>query len=245
MSLAQAIEPIRASFRPLYVQVADFLRKRIVENEWQANLALPNETTLANQYGVSIGTVRKAVESLERESLVVRKQGRGTFVRNVSDDAEFSRFGNIYIGDTPLDYRATAVDYGIATPTEAEALKLGLAPSESVIRIKRLLQTSIGQRGAETIVLRAAHFPDLDENGTLREPLLFPLYRQAYGINIAEAVETATANNADAALAASLQVPLGHALLRVDRLARNPSAQPIEWSLAHFDARNLAYVVRR
>lgn len=245
MSFAQAIEPIRASFRPLYVQVADFLRKRIVEHEWQAHLALPNETTLANQYGVSIGTVRKAVESLERENLLVRKQGRGTFVKTASDDVELSRFGSICVGDAPLDYRATAVDFGIDLPTQSELLKLGLAASDSVIRIKRLLQTSIGQRGSETIVLRAAQFPDLDENGTLREPLLFPLYRRAYGINVAEAVETATATNAEPVLAALLQVPPGHALLRVDQLARDASAQPIEWSLSYFDARNLAYLVRR
>src|SRR5215212_10884032 len=67
-------------FRPLYRQVRDVLVKRIADGVWQAGQALPSEPDIAADLGVSSGTVRKALDEMTAENLVVRRQGRGTFV---------------------------------------------------------------------------------------------------------------------------------------------------------------------
>lgn len=65
---------------PLYLQVADHMRNRISAGEWPPNIALPNEGELSLQYRISLGTMRKALEHLVRSKLLIRYQGRGTFV---------------------------------------------------------------------------------------------------------------------------------------------------------------------
>ena len=67
----------RLSIRPLYLQLRDALLDRIVAGEWQAGTNMPNENQLAQEFGVSPGTVRKAIDLLERERVLMRRQGRG------------------------------------------------------------------------------------------------------------------------------------------------------------------------
>jgi DNA-binding GntR family transcriptional regulator len=86
MDTASTVRPNgTVAARPLYIQVRDAIEFEIREGEWYAGTALPNEVILAERFGVSIGTIRKAVETLERGGLVVRRQGRGTFVAHTSD----------------------------------------------------------------------------------------------------------------------------------------------------------------
>jgi GntR family transcriptional regulator len=80
---------------PLYAQVAAMLRGKICSSEWSAAEPLPNEAALAKDMGVSIGTVRKALEMLEQERLINRRQGRGTFIVQISEETELQRFSNI------------------------------------------------------------------------------------------------------------------------------------------------------
>ncbi len=67
-------------FRPLYRQVKAIFVRRLVEGVWSPGTALPSEGQLASEIGVSQGTVRKALDELAAENLLVRRQGRGTFV---------------------------------------------------------------------------------------------------------------------------------------------------------------------
>ena len=67
-------------FRPLYRQARDVLVGRINDGIWQAGQVLPSEMEIAADLGVSQGTARKALDEMESENLVVRHQGRGTFV---------------------------------------------------------------------------------------------------------------------------------------------------------------------
>jgi DNA-binding GntR family transcriptional regulator len=88
MSLQTAATQLPGFAGPLYVQVAGILRDKICASEWTARAPLPNEVTLARDIGVSIGTVRKALEMLENEHLIQRRQGRGTFVVETSHETE-------------------------------------------------------------------------------------------------------------------------------------------------------------
>ncbi len=66
---------------PLWRQLADILRGKIESRELPAGGIMPSETTLSQEYGLARGTVVKALDALEREGLVERVQGRGTFVK--------------------------------------------------------------------------------------------------------------------------------------------------------------------
>ena len=87
----------RLAARPLYLQVRDVLVQRIVVGHWKPGATLPNETQLAQQLGISIGTVRKALDLMEVERIVTRRQGRGTFVNDYASAETtfpFSMFHN-------------------------------------------------------------------------------------------------------------------------------------------------------
>ena len=87
------------SIEPLYVQVRNLLAQRLASGVWPPGSALPNEMELARELGVSSGTVRKALDSLESDRLVVRRQGRGTFVVDQASGDVAARFSNIRNGE--------------------------------------------------------------------------------------------------------------------------------------------------
>src|SRR6185437_16486774 len=68
------------SYRPLYIQVKDSLIRRLIDGAWQPGQIIPSETDLAREIGVSQGTIRKALDTMTAENLLVRRQGRGTYV---------------------------------------------------------------------------------------------------------------------------------------------------------------------
>src|SRR5262245_44553105 len=86
---------IKFQVRPLYLQVSDALLERIKDGRWKACANLPSEIDLYRQLGVSLGTLRKALSVLEREQIIVREPGRGTFVRNHQAGHALGRFNPI------------------------------------------------------------------------------------------------------------------------------------------------------
>ena len=85
----------RFSTRPLYLQVKDMLVQRIIGGTWKPGAAIPNEIELSRELGISVGTVRKALDEMEGERLILRRQGRGTFVIDQTSDECANRFSNI------------------------------------------------------------------------------------------------------------------------------------------------------
>ena len=85
----------RFSTKPLYLQLRDALAERIASGEWKPGTAIPNESDLAREFGVSAGTMRKALDLMEAEHLLTRRQGRGTFVNDQSSDELAVRFSNM------------------------------------------------------------------------------------------------------------------------------------------------------
>src|SRR5262245_22052084 len=81
--------------RPLYMQVRDALAERIATGHWRPGAAIANEGDLAREFGVSSGTMRKALDLLESEHLLTRRQGRGTFVNDQTSEELSVRYSNI------------------------------------------------------------------------------------------------------------------------------------------------------
>lgn len=243
MSMQTAAGHLPLFAGPLYVQVATILRNKICASEWSVRMPLPNEVTLAREIGVSIGTVRKALEMLENERLIERRQGRGTFVVETSVESELERFSNIMFGSKKL--RAQSVSWscvtGYAAADESQILHLALGA-----RVFRLHASWIAGEAAatvENITVSEARFPGLPDHLAEGGQFLFPIYRRHYREPIGKVTETLTCLNADATVASILNVPEQRALMQICRVAYALSGGPIEWSRRIMDLGQSQYTV--
>ena len=129
----------RFSTRPLYLQVKDMLVQRIVGATWKPGAAIPNEIELSRELGISVGTVRKALDEMEGERLISRRQGRGTFVIDQTSDECAIRFSNIRNAEgVRISGDIQRCELVSAPSNEDEARMLQLRPGEPVFRINRV-----------------------------------------------------------------------------------------------------------
>src|SRR5450432_187735 len=82
-------------FRPLYAQVKALMIRRMLRGDWRPGALLPSEARLAAEFGVSQGTMRKALDEMATQNLVVRQQGRGTFIARHSQRGALFHFFHI------------------------------------------------------------------------------------------------------------------------------------------------------
>jgi GntR family transcriptional regulator len=227
--------PDRDGDRPLYAQVRERLIERIRSGEWKPGQLIANEFDIAAEFGVSQGTARKAIGDLASEGLVVRRQGRGTFVVEHTPAHVLFRFFNMFdeSGSAVIpDSRDVQVSSAVADAGERKAL--GLDRNARVIRITRTRTRDGAPLMTETIALPEALFPGLAEQ-TEMPNTLYDLFQKAYGVLVTRIDDRLSAIAADAETAAVLGVAPGTPLLRIDRIAFGLDDARIEWrvSLCH------------
>lgn len=214
-------------YRPLYRQVKDIMLERIASGTWKAGVFLPSEGEIAAELGVSQGTVRKALDELTSEHLVVRRQGKGTYVAS-HDEArilfQFFKLSPDSGGRAFPDSRILAVE--IATADEETRKILDLKAARKTVQIERL--RLIGDQIAilERIFLPRALFLGI-ENRTLPNNL-YGLYRSEYDVAITRASERLKAVAATNRESMHLGVPIGAPLLLIDRTAFAIDGRPVE-----------------
>ena len=223
--------------RPLYAQVRDQLIERIRSGAWKPGQLIPNEFEIAAEFGVSQGTARKAIEALASERLVLRRQGRGTFVVEHTPAHVLFRFFNILDDDSaPITPDSTQVSAQIGRASREERARLDLAVSDDVIRITRVRTRDGTPFITELIVLPENLFPGLVDLPNIPNTL-YDLFQKSYGILMMRTDDRLSAVAADVEAAAKLGVAPGAPLLRIDRTAYALDEKPIEWrtSLCHLD----------
>jgi GntR family transcriptional regulator len=229
-------------FRPLYQQVREMFVRRIADRTWPPGEALPSEQALAVELGVSQGTVRKALDSLAAENLVERRQGKGTYITEVTPARSLFKFFRI---SRPGGQRLTPASEEASTKrrraTKAESERLDMEPNESVVEIRRVRLVDGAPAILETIAVPANRFPDLDKRPIPNT--IYALYQSDYGINVLSANEELRAVAAGPADAKALRLPLGAPLLEISRTAFDIDGKPIEWRRSRCDTRHLVYAV--
>jgi GntR family transcriptional regulator len=228
-------------FKPLYQQVRDLLVQRIVAGTWGPGAALPSEFQLAAEFRVSQGTVRKALDEMAARHLLVRQQGKGTFVATHTPQRALFHFFHLVAdnGARALpDHKLLSVRAGKATKTEAA--RLDLRANATVIRVRRL--RLLGGRTAivESIALPATLFPGIERDTLPNE--LYRHYEQQHGVAVARAVEQLRAVAARPDEAKFLGLKVGSPLLEIDRLAHTLDGRPVEWRISRCDTRDHHYV---
>jgi GntR family transcriptional regulator len=219
------------SFRPLYEQIRILLTQSLVAGEWKPGEAIPSELDLAARYQVSQGTVRKAVDELASEHILVRRQGKGTFVASHHEPSHQFRFLRVMPDSgQKLDPVSTLVDLRRAKAQPGIARALGIRAGAPVHVIRRVLHFAGRPLILDEIVLAAGQFPNLSA-ARLEEfhVSMYPFYESVYHVRMIRAEERLRAVSADAFAAAQLHVEVGTPLLCVDRIAFTYGDRPVEW----------------
>ena len=219
------------TFSPLYRQIKSLLLQRLESGEWRPGEAIPSESELATRFSVSQGTVRKAIDEMSAENLLVRRQGKGTFVASHDDPRAFFRFlrlvplkGGIEQAQSiPLEcWRAKA------GPEVARMLELNIGDPINIVR--RLLQFAGKPVVVDEIYLPGAIFGTVtlemlrDFQGSL-----YSFFETQFGIRMIRAEERLRAVPADRASAELLKVAEGSPLLSVERVSFSYGDKPVEW----------------
>ena len=231
-------------FRPLYAQVRDLVLGRLASGEWRPGDLLPSEPRLAEEFGVSQGTVRKALDELSGQNILVRHQGKGTYVATHTPDRALFHFFHLASEDGARvlpESRVISRREGRATRREQEALALdGPAGVIRIVRVRRLGGTPVL---AERITVSAERFPGLRAHASDALPNTFyALYEQDYGVAIADAVERLRAVAAEEFEARLLGVEIGAPVLEIERVARTIGEQPVEWRISRCDTSRHHYL---
>ncbi len=229
---------------PLYAQVKARLVGRIETGDWKPGQLIPNEFALAGELGVSQGTVRKALGEMTVEQLLVRRQGRGTFVAEHTPETTLFRYFNFYDDDgnhvmpETLWAKAKSVQ-----GNAAECKRLGLKRGSRVVRINRVRCHHDVKFVHEQIVVSESLFPGLADEGEIPNTL-YDHFQRVYGVTITggdERLDAALARPREAGL---LDVATGAPLLRLDRLAFSFDERPIEWRVSLCNLAGAHYLVR-
>jgi len=233
---SSATPPVLAeapAFSPLYQQIKDLILQGLRLDEWKPGEAIPSEIELATRYHVSQGTVRKAIDELAAENLLVRRQGKGTFVATHSEDHVQYRFLKL------MPDQGSASEEGPAQRTvieckrvraNAEVAKLlALRTGDSVLFVRRVLSFGGVPTILEDMWLPGAAFKNLTaEQMTTYQGPTYALFEKVFGVRMLRAEEKLKAVCPLPDQAKLLEVTPSTPLLSVERLAFTYNDAPIE-----------------
>jgi GntR family transcriptional regulator len=218
------------TFSPLYQQIKALITQGLESGEWKPGEMIPSEVELAARYKVSQGTVRKAIDELAADNLLVRRQGKGTFVATHNEDRVQFRFLRLLPEDGDLHPHVSRLleCRRLRAPAEI-ARQLDLKPADPVVCIKRLLQFD-----GETTVFDEIWLPGAVFRGLTAERLadykgpLYAMFETEFGTRMIRASEKIRAVGADDAVAELLGVAVGSPLLSVERVSYTYGDRPVE-----------------
>ena len=222
--------PSRPRFSPLYQQVKETLIARLGRGDWAPGASLPSEIDLALEFGVSQGTVRKAIDSLAAENLLVRRQGRGTFVSTHAEAVAQFRFLRIRPDDgDPKQPESCVLNVSkIRAPADIAA-QLQLKSNEPVFVVKRLLSFDGQATVLDEIWLSATRFRglSLDRINAYKGPL-YGLFESEFKTRMVRCEERLRALPAEPDEAQALGIRVGEPVLVVERVSYGYDEEPVE-----------------
>jgi GntR family transcriptional regulator len=233
-----------AAGMPLFRAVKRTLLQAIEAGRIEPGQALPSETELAKAFGVSVGTLRRAVDDLAAEHIVVRRQGRGTFVAQHTRDRFLFQFFHIERSDGLRESPTVElVSFERTRLDEDAATALGLKPGGAAVQIENRLLLQGQAVVHDRLVIPAALFKGLTERRWRERPsTIYHLYQSEYGITVVRAHERLRATGADRTAARVLGVAPGQPVLQVRRVALDLGGRPVEWRVSTVTTAHHDYV---
>lgn len=228
---------------PLYKEVKRKITEAVRDGEWKPGGMIPSERKLCERFGVSMGTVRKAVDELSAEGFLIRQQGRGTFVASHTQDRYLFSFFHIVRQDGYKEYpRVELIEFDKARADAEAAAMLGIDPGARLSRFVNKLSL-----GGESVVIDEIFLPDnlfprLSEKRLReRQTTLYQFYQEEFDVTVIRTVERLRAVKADAFKSRLLGVKVGEPLLHIIRVALSFRDQPVELRHSYVDTRRYEY----
>ena len=227
---AMPVASASPTFSPLYQQIKALITQSLQSGEWKPGELIPSEVELAGRFKVSQGTVRKAIDELAAENLVMRRQGKGTFVSTHHEARAHFRFLRLVPDEGVPHYPESKFIEVKRVRAPADVARLmDLKSGDAVIFIKRVQYFD----GIPTIV-EELWLPGLIFKGLTAERLveykgpMYGLFETEFGTRMIRASEQIRAVCADAGAAQLLNIELGTPLLSSERVSFTYGDKPVE-----------------
>lgn len=221
------------AFSPLYQQIKGLILNSLQQGEWKPSEAIPSEMELAVRFRVSQGTVRKAIDELAADNLLVRRQGKGTFVATHAEQQVQYRFLKLIPddGDTKREGPAQRriIDCKRQRATADVARALALRTGDPVLQVHRVLSFADKPTILEELWLPGGPFKGLtaERLSDYRGPM-YALFETEFGVRMVRAEEKIRAVLPDSVQSALLKVEQRTPLLSVERIAYTYNDTPME-----------------
>ncbi len=226
----RVVELEAPAFSPLYQQIKTLIVRNLQAGEWKPGEAIPSEMDLAARFKVSQGTVRKAIDELATENLLVRRQGKGTFVATHAEQKVQFRFLRLAPDDgEPAGAQRRFIDCRRLRAPSDIARSLNLKSGDTVVQVRRVLSFRGAPVVLDDIWLPGQMFKGLtaEKLGEYRGPM-YGLFETEFGVRMIRAEEKIRAVAADDAAAELLGLAPGTPLLSVERLSLTYDDKPVE-----------------
>ena len=231
-------------FQPLYKQVYDLLTERLATGYWKPSESLPSEFALADELGVSQGTVRKALNQMVSEQLLRRRQGRGTYVNEHTQESSLFRFFRLReaAGESVIP-ETTVISSRRRKAKRVECKHLDLDSDQQVVELTRLRFIHNRPAIVESVIQPLSIFPDIDKVSELPNSL-YTLYQEQYGISIVSVEDEIRAVGMPKKLAKHLELEPDSPVLMVERSSSHIDGRVVEWSQAYCRTDEFVYAVK-
>ena len=229
---------------PLYKAVKHKLTEELRQGRWRHGQVIPSEPVLAKRYGVSVGTLRRAVSELVAENILLREQGRGTFVASHTRDYML----NVFFRIEDREGRRTLPDSELISfrrgqANRACAAALQIAVGDPIFRIRARLRLQGRPVILDDIRLPARVFPDLNEHiFSQRDMTVYGMFQARYGITVARTIEALSAELADRRTCRALNLRPPAAVLKVIRTAYAHKDLPVDWRIRYVSTARHRYL---
>jgi GntR family transcriptional regulator len=229
---------------PAYQRIQNVIRKRIDSGQLVPGDAVPSERDLAKTHHVSLMTARHALAFLEREGLVERRRGIGTFV--APPKIHFNKLMSYteQMAARTLTAAAKVLFAKVVNDENEAAARLSLPQTSSIIKLERLRHASDEPFALETCYLSAAEFPGLLEAPIARESL-FGILERDFNVELGYADEEVDATAADPRIAELLAIPRREPLLRIRQVIYSTKGKAIMYVLGFYRSDRHNLVIRR
>ena len=229
---------------PLYRKVKHSITELLRDGTWKHGQAIPSEPLLARRFHASIGTVRKAIDELAAEHVLVRQQGRGTFVSSHTKDYMLNVFYQIVDREGRKEFpESKLVSFARGRADLRTATRLGIRPGDAIYRIEALLTLSGAPVIVDSIRLSAKLFPELTERIFAgRDTTIYGLFQSRFGITVLRVDEVLSAVHADERVSAQLRLQRPAPVLRIERTAYTYRDLAVDWRIRHVRTSNHGYL---
>lgn len=215
---------------PLYEEIRRQITRGLMAGEWKPGEMIPSEMELARRFGVSKGTVRRALDDLVWEKILVRRQGRGTFVATHTSERARYHFLHVIGRDRSREPPvANLLAYRVIKGTDEACDKLKIARHSKLINVQDLVE--LGGKGVfmDDILIPQSLFPGLTEHVFRdRESTIYALYQGRFNINVVRISEELSAGHAPVEHAKRLGIRRSAPVLVIDRIAYTYQDKPVE-----------------